>query len=622
MRADRRCGIFSSPTFFEGLVNEPREIEQLLLSARTLLLIGIVIAVGNEMALMTYIKERTLELRAQQLEAATIYRAAHELFLTLQGLPADTYAVRVHALSLASSSMAEIACCSGEWAELAEAVNAMNTAAQTDMAYQRLNDAVYSYADSKYDAALVGIQNNRSLLFYAFAAAGVIGLILFLFVLRITLDPLNQLKKALETASLGGGFNFPVRGFYSKEIESLGVHLDQLLTRFRRELASRELALQEMADSVTQDSESILNSVVPAFALDSRGLITSWNESMRDITLVSVGDAKGRLFSQDFIGGLDRRKFLEQIEHVKKGSHPSALLLRLLGRGDATPLVLVTTVVFLNKKGEFGGVTCLVQLADPILKRVEDIQSRQRSNQFLSLTSNAAHQIGQPLQKIRLYIANAKNRLRMKDFDRDGLREKLDGVDAQLGKLVGIMDQLRDLGRVNAPVAGGFEVRQVLYRCSELVDSINMSLGIKMTLDLDLVEERLNGHPMSLERAVLSCLSNSRDAITVRGQSSGLIELKAGRTPEGGLEILIKDNGIGVEHESMEKLFDPFYTTYTDERHLGLGLTTARASVEEANGRIDITSDIYGACVMISYPPDALLQEAKIINLVGGKEKS
>ena len=85
---------------------------------------------------------------------------------------------------------------------------------------------------------------------------------------------------------------------------------------------------------------------------------------------------------------------------------------------------------------------------------------------------------------------------------------------------------------------------------------------------------------------------------------------------------LVKDNGIGVEHESMEKLFDPFYTTYTDERHLGLGLTTARASVEEANGSLDIASGLNGACVMISYPPDALLQEAKIINLVGGKEKS
>lgn len=594
----------------------------MLLSARTILLIGIFIAVGIEMALMTYIKERTLELRAQQLEAATIFRAAHELFLPLQDLSADTYAVRVHALSLASSSLAEIACCSGEWAELAEAVNAMDTADQIDLAYQRLNQAVYSYADSKYDAALVGVQNNRSLLFYAFASAGVIGLILFFFVLRITLDPLNRLKKAVETASLGREFNFPVRGFYSKEIVSLGVNVDQLLTRLRRELASRELALQEMSDLVTQDFESILNSVVPAFALDVRGLITSWNESMRDITLVSERDAKGRLFSQDFIGGVDRTSFLEQIEHAKQGSHSSALLLRLLGRGDATPLVLVTTVVFLDKKGEFAGVNCLVHLADHVLKRVEDIQSRQRTNQFLSLTSSAAHQIGQPLQKIRLYITNAKNRLRTKDFDRNGLREKLDGVDAQLGKLVGIMDQLRDLVRVNAPIAGGFEVKQVLYRCSELVDSINMSLGIKMTLDVDLSEERLNGHPMSLERAVLSCLSNSRDAITVRGQSSGLIELKAGRTPEGGLEILIKDNGIGVEQERIEKLFDPFYTTYTDERHLGLGLTTARASVEEANGRIDIASDIDGACVMISYPPDALLQEAKIINLGGGEEKS
>ena len=51
----------------------------------------------------------------------------------------------------------------------------------------------------------------------------------------------------------------------------------------------------------------------------------------------------------------------------------------------------------------------------------------QQSSYFSQLASSAAHQLNQPLQKMRLYLANAQNRLRLPTFDQDVLVEKLNG---------------------------------------------------------------------------------------------------------------------------------------------------------------------------------------------------
>ncbi|MCK5015385.1 MAG: ATP-binding protein, partial [Candidatus Omnitrophica bacterium] len=51
------------------------------------------------------------------------------------------------------------------------------------------------------------------------------------------------------------------------------------------------------------------------------------------------------------------------------------------------------------------------------------------------------------------------------------------------------------------------------------------------------------------------------------------------------LEILIKDNGIGVRRENLEKLFTPFFTTkLSSKKGTGLGLYVIRQIIEENHG--------------------------------------
>ncbi len=81
-----------------------------------------------------------------------------------------------------------------------------------------------------------------------------------------------------------------------------------------------------------------------------------------------------------------------------------------------------------------------------------------------------------------------------------------------------------------------------------------------------------------------------KDCFAVRecgGDNKGRIEITAAQQ-NSYVNILIKDNGPGIEAGQLQKIFDPFYTT--KEQGTGLGLYVTRQLVEKNKGKISATS--------------------------------
>ena len=64
----------------------------------------------------------------------------------------------------------------------------------------------------------------------------------------------------------------------------------------------------------------------------------------------------------------------------------------------------------------------------------------------------------------------------------------------------------------------------------------------------------------------------------------------------GGIEVNIKDNGIGMTQDSIKHIFDKFYRVHTGNRHdvkgFGLGLSYVKALMDAHNGRIKVKSEL------------------------------
>lgn len=54
--------------------------------------------------------------------------------------------------------------------------------------------------------------------------------------------------------------------------------------------------------------------------------------------------------------------------------------------------------------------------------------------------------------------------------------------------------------------------------------------------------------------------------------------------------ITVKDTGIGIPQENLEKLFDPYFTTKEKEGGMGLGLAITKRIIEAHKGKIEVKS--------------------------------
>ncbi|MGA7826455.1 MAG: ATP-binding protein [Geobacteraceae bacterium] len=104
-----------------------------------------------------------------------------------------------------------------------------------------------------------------------------------------------------------------------------------------------------------------------------------------------------------------------------------------------------------------------------------------------------------------------------------------------------------------------------------------------------------------LEQVVINLASNARNAMPDGGTLTIISEyfvidtefIKARGFGEPGEYALISvtDTGTGMDRETIARVFDPFFTTLTMGKGMGLGLSIVYSFVKQHNGHIDVTSE-------------------------------
>ena len=61
---------------------------------------------------------------------------------------------------------------------------------------------------------------------------------------------------------------------------------------------------------------------------------------------------------------------------------------------------------------------------------------------------------------------------------------------------------------------------------------------------------------------------------------------------DGRVRINFEDTGVGIPPENMQKLFTPFFTTKTEVKGVGLGLSVSYGIVERHGGKIEVQSEV------------------------------
>jgi two-component system nitrogen regulation sensor histidine kinase NtrY len=105
------------------------------------------------------------------------------------------------------------------------------------------------------------------------------------------------------------------------------------------------------------------------------------------------------------------------------------------------------------------------------------------------------------------------------------------------------------------------------------VNSSNVSLLIKADVAL-------------MEQVLLNLVRNAMDAVTHDGK--GIITIAAKIISNNLASITVSDNGIGMDEDTMSRIFIPFFTTKA--RGTGIGLSLSRQIMKLHNGNIRVSS--------------------------------
>lgn len=96
----------------------------------------------------------------------------------------------------------------------------------------------------------------------------------------------------------------------------------------------------------------------------------------------------------------------------------------------------------------------------------------------------------------------------------------------------------------------------------------------------------IQSYPGQLNQVFMNLIINAEQAIKDKGEIT--ISTK---NLDDKVEIIIKDNGVGIDKELAGRIFDPFFTTKEVGEGTGLGLSIAHGIIKKHNGEINVESE-------------------------------
>lgn len=152
--------------------------------------------------------------------------------------------------------------------------------------------------------------------------------------------------------------------------------------------------------------------------------------------------------------------------------------------------------------------------------------------------------------------------------------------------LLRFVDAYRNLARIPKPDFQIFMARELFTRVEQLLQSRFAELRVGLRTELKPSSLELMADPGQLEQVLINLLLNAADA--VKEKEGGRVELAACLDDRGRPVIQVRDNGVGIPQENIDKIFVPFFST--KEGGSGIGLSLSRQIMRLHGGSISVSS--------------------------------
>ncbi len=326
---------------------------------------------------------------------------------------------------------------------------------------------------------------------------------------------------------------------------------------------------------------SIINGVIVCDNYDKVVLANSAALKMLDVEEEHLLNTK----IQEYIDSHGQKCFFEKIEEFK--DTPLNIIEQKpvefsIEAGKRTIKSMISPM-FSKQQEYIGYIVVLIDIT-------RETEVNKLKNTFIS---NVSHELRTPVTVLRTYIDTLYNN--GDDFDEDTKKEFLQTIDTEAKRLHSMVNDILDFSRLEA---GNIKLKKEYTNLPELlkqnINSIQIladekNIKIKYIQHGEIPKVPLNIE--SIDRVIRNLLSN---AIKYSLEGKDIIVSVKMSDNTQFVEFSVKDKGIGIAKEHLDKIFDRFYRVENAAHTIkgtGLGLHLVKMTVEKHhNGKITVES--------------------------------
>ena len=192
------------------------------------------------------------------------------------------------------------------------------------------------------------------------------------------------------------------------------------------------------------------------------------------------------------------------------------------------------------------------------------------------MAAHVSHEVRNPLSSIGLNVELLEEELRGGSQE---TRDLLAAVHREIDRLRAVTEEYLRVARLPNPHLLPEDIADVVRGAVQLLRPELAAAGVNVELALDDALPLVAVDEAQIRQVLINLLKNAREAMP----NGGAVRISVQPSP-GGVELRLRDDGVGMEPEQKERIFDLFYTT--KPRGSGLGLPLTQQIVVAHGGQI------------------------------------
>lgn len=304
----------------------------------------------------------------------------------------------------------------------------------------------------------------------------------------------------------------------------------------------------------------------------------------------------------------DDRERVAEINRRRERNEAAPIRYEFKGiRKDGQILFIEVSVINTVYQGEVVTLACLRDVTD---RKSLDAQllHAQKMEAIGTLAGGIAHDFNNILMALMGYA----NVLKMKIDPSDPLRVYVDPIVTVAARAANVTQSLLAFSRKNVMELKPHKINLLIKDVEKLLRRL-LTEDIEIVFSYDSAVMTVMVDSTQIDQVLINLATNARDAMPRGGRLcietrevaiDALFKKSRGYGEPGPYALVsVSDNGIGMDKQTMAKIYEPFFTTKAVGKGTGLGLAIAYGIVKQHNGYIEVTSEPNKGTTFLIYLP-------------------